>query len=67
MPIISGSPVSEVGLVKYRAEGRRRYYRLDHDQFQPLDGWLAKYQQHWSERLDRLDDFLGEIQKEERE
>jgi DNA-binding transcriptional ArsR family regulator len=51
--------LSAVGLVQCRAEGRRRYYRLDRDRLRPLDGWLAKYQ----ERLDRLDDYLSELQQ----
>ncbi|MGC1184742.1 MAG: metalloregulator ArsR/SmtB family transcription factor [Candidatus Dormiibacterota bacterium] len=55
--------LSEVGLVQCRAEGRRRYYRLDRDRLQPLYGWLAKYQEH----LDRLDDYLGELQQGEEE
>jgi len=53
--------LSEVGLVQCRAEGRRRYYRLDRAHFRPLDGWFAKYQ----ERLDRLDDYLSELQQGE--
>jgi DNA-binding transcriptional ArsR family regulator len=53
--------LSAVGLVRCRAEGRRRYYRLDRDHLLPLGGWLAKYQ----ERLDRLDDYLGELQQGE--
>jgi DNA-binding transcriptional ArsR family regulator len=55
--------LSEVGLVQCRAEGRRRYYRLHHDRLRPLDGWLAKYQ----ERLDRLDDYITELQQGEAE
>lgn len=55
--------LSEVGLVQCRAEGRRRYYRLDRDHLRPLAEWLAKYQQ----RLDRLDDYLNELQQGEEE
>lgn len=53
--------LSEVGLVQCRAQGRHRYYRLDRDHLRPLGGWLAKYQQ----RLDRLDDYLSELQQGE--
>jgi DNA-binding transcriptional ArsR family regulator len=59
--------LSEVGLVQCRPEGRRRYYRLDRDHLRPLEGWLAKYQQSWNERLDTLDDYLSELQKGEKE
>jgi DNA-binding transcriptional ArsR family regulator len=56
--------LSEVGLVKCRAEGRRRYYRLDRDHLRPLDAWLAKYERSWNARLDRVDDYLKELRHE---
>jgi len=27
--------------------------------------WLARYEQMWNERLDRMDDYLKEVQKRE--
>ena len=56
--------LSEVGLVTSRAEGRRRLYRLEPARLQPFHEWLAKYEQAWNERLDRLDDYLKELQRE---
>ena len=58
--------LSEVGLVSSRAEGRRRLYRLEPARLQPFHEWLAKYEQAWNERLDRLDDYLRELQRDER-
>src|SRR5215475_2527372 len=55
--------LSEVGLVRCRAEGRRRLYRLELTRLQPFHEWLAKYEQAWNERLDRLDDYLKELQQ----
>ena len=57
--------LGEVGLVKCRAEGRRRLYRLVPEQLQPMQDWLAKYEQMWNERLDRIEDYLTELQKRE--
>ena len=37
--------LSEVGLVKCRAEGRRRLYRLEPAHLRPLHDWVAKYEQ----------------------
>ena len=54
--------LSEVGLVSCRAEGRRRLYRLEPARLRPLHEWLAKYEQAWNDRLDRLDDYLKELQ-----
>jgi DNA-binding transcriptional ArsR family regulator len=54
--------LSEVGLVTCRAVGRRRLYRLEPARLAPMHDWLAKYEQAWNDRLDRLDDYLTELQ-----
>jgi DNA-binding transcriptional ArsR family regulator len=56
--------LSEVGLVTCRAEGRRRLYRLEPTRLRPLHAWLAKYEQALNERLDRMGDYLEELQHE---
>jgi DNA-binding transcriptional ArsR family regulator len=56
--------LSEVGLVRCRAEGRRRLYSLEPDRLRPLHEWLAKYEQAWSERFDRMDDYLKELRRQ---
>ncbi len=56
--------LSEVGLVRCRAEGRRRLYRLEPARLRPMHDWLANYEQAWNERLDRMDDYLHELQQQ---
>ena len=56
--------LSEVGLVRCRAEGRRRLYRLEPARLRPLQEWLAKYEQAWNDRMDRVDDYLKELQQQ---
>ncbi len=56
--------LSEVGLVKCRAEGRRRLYRLEPARLAPFHEWLAKYEQAMNDRLDRMDDYLKELQRQ---
>jgi DNA-binding transcriptional ArsR family regulator len=56
--------LSEVGLVRCRAEGRRRLYSLEPARLRPFHDWLAKYEQAWNDRLDRLDDYLKELKQE---
>jgi len=56
--------LSQVGLVRCRAEGRRRLYRLEPARLRPFHDWLAKYEQAWNERLDRMDDYLKELQEQ---
>ena len=47
--------LSEVGLVRCRAEGRHRLYRLEPARLRPLHQWLAKYEQAMNDRLDRVE------------
>jgi DNA-binding transcriptional ArsR family regulator len=56
--------LSEVGLVRCRADGRRRLYSLEPARLRPMHDWLAKHEQAWSERLDRMDDYLKELQQQ---
>ena len=56
--------LSEVGLVKCRAEGRRRLYRLEPERLGPMHEWLAKYEQALNDRMDRLDDYLKVLQEQ---
>jgi DNA-binding transcriptional ArsR family regulator len=56
--------LSQVGLVKCRAEGRRRLYRLEPARLRPLHDWVAKYEQAMNDRLDRMDDYLKELQRQ---
>jgi DNA-binding transcriptional ArsR family regulator len=56
--------LSEVGLVKCRSEGRRRLYGLEPAHLRPLRDWVAKYEQAMNDRLDRMDDYLKELQRQ---
>jgi|ERR1041384_6976746 len=56
--------LSEVGLVSSRAEGRRRLYSLEPERLQPFHDWLAKYEQAWNERMNRMDAYLKELQQQ---
>src|SRR5215467_4073394 len=56
--------LSEVGLVRCRAEGRRRLYRLEPAHLRPFRDWLAKYERALNERLDRMDAYLKELQQQ---
>jgi DNA-binding transcriptional ArsR family regulator len=58
--------LSEVGLVSCRAEGRRRLYRLEPARLAPFHEWLVKYERAWNDRMDRMDDYLQELQQQQR-
>lgn len=55
-----------VGLVRVRAEGRRRWYRVNGPALKPIHDWVRRFERTWNVRLDRLDDLLAELQTEER-
>jgi DNA-binding transcriptional ArsR family regulator len=57
--------LSDVGLVTSRADGRRRLYSLEPARLRPFQQWLAKYEQAWHDRMDRVDDYLKELQQGE--
>jgi DNA-binding transcriptional ArsR family regulator len=56
--------LSEVGLVRSRADGRRRLYSVDPTRLGPFRDWLAKYEHAVSDRLDRIDEYLKELQRQ---
>lgn len=54
-----------VDLVRVRAEGRHRWYRVNGPALQPIHEWVRSFERAWNERLDRLDDLLAELEPEE--
>jgi DNA-binding transcriptional ArsR family regulator len=58
----------EVGAVDVREEGRRRVYRVNGQALKPIHDWVQSYERMWSDRFDRLDTVLEELEgKEERD
>jgi len=56
--------LSDVGLVSSRADGRRRLYSVEPTRLRPMHDWLAKYERALNERLDRMGDYLEELQRQ---
>jgi DNA-binding transcriptional ArsR family regulator len=54
-----------VGAVDVRGDGRRRVYRLNGQALRPIHDWVKDFEQTWSERFDRLDAVLDDLQQEE--
>ena len=52
----------EVGLVRVRASGKERYYALEEAGLKPIHDWVQGYARQWTERFDRLEDFLKQEQ-----
>ncbi len=56
--------LSEVGLVRCRADGRRRLYRLAPGHLRPVQDWVATFERAMNDRFDRMDDYLQELQRQ---
>ncbi len=54
--------LSQAGLVKVHSIAQQRIYELEPRPFQELDSWLAAYRRIWETRLDRLEEYLRDLQ-----
>jgi len=55
----------DTGVVEVEAKAQQRIYSLRAAPLRELNAWLERYRRIWDERMDRLDDVIGEIQEEE--
>jgi DNA-binding transcriptional ArsR family regulator len=56
--------LKDVGLVRERKVGRQRLYRVDASQLKPIYDWVKTFERQWEARLDRLEEYLRELQEE---
>ena len=59
--------LKECGLVVIYQQGRERYCEAKLDRLQEVSDWVETSRQLWEGRLDRLDEYLKEIQKDKKE
>ncbi|MBX3529517.1 MAG: winged helix-turn-helix transcriptional regulator [Rhizobiaceae bacterium] len=57
--------LERAGLVEQGREKQFRPRKLRPEPFRELAGWLDGYRRYWDESLDRLDDYLRELQRNE--
>jgi len=58
--------LKEVGLVSVRGDGQQRLYSLNAEALKPIHAWVMPFEQFWTESLDRLDDYLSQLQAKEK-
>ncbi len=58
--------LKQVGLVKERRIGRQRMYRVNPARLKPIYDWVSPFERFWSDKFDRLDEVLQEMQKKEK-
>jgi DNA-binding transcriptional ArsR family regulator len=56
--------LKSAGLVKERAEGRFRYYRLHAEPLAEIDAWIGRYRAHIERQLDALGRVLDAMPNE---
>jgi DNA-binding transcriptional ArsR family regulator len=56
----------EAGIVTSRADAQRRIYRLTEHGLDDVEAWLGKVRDFWNKRLDRLEELLGDAEREEK-
>ena len=59
--------LERAGLVEQGRDAQFRPRRLRPEPLRDLSGWLETYRRFWDESFDRLDGYLKEIQKGERD
>ena len=55
----------EVGLVDARGVGQQRLYALNADGLKPIHDWVKPFERFWTESLDRLEQYLRDVQRNE--
>lgn len=57
----------EVRLVRVRRAGKQRLYALDARGFEPIHQWVGGFERFWSEGFDRLNEYVMELKRRERQ
>src|SRR5690348_3647938 len=57
----------EVGLVRFRDEGRQRMYRLEPAPLREVYEWVKDYERLWNERFELLDAVLDDLKGQQAE
>jgi len=56
--------LAECGLVIIHQQGRERFCEARLEQLSEVSAWIDQYKQHWSKRLDSLENYLDHLQKQ---
>ena len=57
--------LERAGLIARGREAQWRPCRIETNALRDVDDWLERYRRLWEERLDRLEDYLKELQAKE--
>src|SRR5215467_2520786 len=57
--------LSECGLITIKQHGRHRYCEARLDKLNEVSHWVEQYKKFWTLKLDALESYLDELQKEQ--
>ena len=57
--------LEKAGLVRRRRRGRVHSLKLEAKPMQEAQEWISRYSKFWEKNLDRLEDYLNELQLQE--
>ena len=68
MPAVSRhlKVLEQAGLITRGRDAQWRPARLEPEPLRDVADFVDQYRRHWEERLDRLDDYLQELQRQEK-
>ena len=55
--------LTECGLVTIKQQGRERYCEAKLEKLNQVSDWVEQYRKFWTEKLDALEEYLKELQK----
>ncbi len=58
--------LQRAGLIEQGRQAQWRPCRLKAERLRDVADWVGQYRRHWEESLERLDDYLRELQEAER-
>lgn len=58
--------LQRAGLITRGKQAQWRPCRLEAKPLREVDDWVGQYRQFWEERFDRLDDYLRELQEQQK-
>jgi DNA-binding transcriptional ArsR family regulator len=58
--------LERAGLIARRRQAQWRHCRLELAPLKDVADWVEQYRHIWEQRFERLDDYLREIQREEK-
>lgn len=58
--------LERAGLIARGREAQWRPCRIEPDALKSVDAWLEEYRRLWEQRLDRLEDYLHQLQGKEK-